>query len=38
MEPTEAEKAKAFRHQVILYLVMAVFVAAPFIFYWLKRK
>jgi hypothetical protein len=38
MEPTAAEKAKAFRAQLILYLVMALFVAAPFIFYWLRRK
>lgn len=38
MEPTEEEKAKAHRATVILYLVMGIFVLAPFLLLWLKRK
>jgi hypothetical protein len=41
MDPTDAEKAKAdkaFRAQLILYLVMAIFILAPLVIYWLRRR
>jgi hypothetical protein len=38
MEPTQAQKAKAQRAQLILYLVMGIFVLLPFVVYWLRRK
>jgi hypothetical protein len=38
MEPTEAEKAKAHRAQVILYVVMGIFLLAPFVVYWIRRR
>ena len=34
----EAQKAKAARAQVILYVIMALFVIAPFILYWFSRR
>jgi hypothetical protein len=37
-EPTQAQKAKAWRAQLILYAVMGIFVLLPLVFYWLKRK
>ncbi len=37
-EPTEAEKAKAFRAQLILYVVMGLMVLAPFVVYWLRGR
>ncbi len=38
MEPTQAQKAKAARAQLILYVVMGIFVLLPFVIYWLRRK
>ncbi len=41
MDPTDAEKAKAdkaFRAQLILYLVMGIFIFAPLVIYWLRRR
>lgn len=38
VEPTEAEKARAARAQVILYVVMAILIALPFLVYWLKHR
>jgi hypothetical protein len=35
---TEAQKAKAHRAQVILYVVMALFVLGPLVLYWIFRK
>jgi hypothetical protein len=37
MEPTDAEKAKARRAQVILYGVMAALILLPALLYWLLR-
>ena len=38
MEPTEAEKAKAFRTQILLYVIMGIFIFAPLVIYWLRRR
>jgi len=41
MELTEAEKAKAakaYRAQLILYLVMGIFIFAPLVVYWLRHR
>ena len=41
MDSREVEKAKAdkaFRAQMILYLVMGIFIFAPFVIYWLRRR
>lgn len=38
MEPTEAQKAKAQRAQTILYIVMAILIAAPLVLFWLFGK
>jgi hypothetical protein len=41
MDPTAAEKAKAdkaFRYQFLLYLIMAVFIFAPLVVYWLRKR
>jgi hypothetical protein len=38
MEPTEEEKAKAFRSQLLLYLIMGIFIFAPFVLYWMRRR
>ena len=35
MEPTEAQKAKARRAEVILYAVMGILILAPLILYWI---
>jgi len=37
MPPTEAEKAKGRRAQMVLYAVMALFVALPFVLFWIFR-
>lgn len=34
---TPEELRKAARAQVILYIVMAVFIALPFVFLWLRK-
>ena len=41
MDPTDAEKAKAdkaFRAQMILYLIMGIFIFTPLIIYWLRHR
>jgi hypothetical protein len=38
MEPTEEEKSKAFRTQILLYVIMGVFIALPFLVAWLRRR
>jgi hypothetical protein len=38
MEPTEAEKSRAFRTQILLYVIMGVFILAPLVIAWLRRK
>lgn len=38
MEPTEAEKARAHRAQLIIYVVMGVFIVLPLVIAWLRRK
>lgn len=35
--PTPEEEAKAQRAITILYIVMFVFIAAPFVVWWLKK-
>jgi hypothetical protein len=37
MPPTDAEKAKGRRAEIILYTVMAVFILAPLVLYWIFR-
>ena len=37
MPPTEAEKAKAHRAQLILYVVMALFILMPLVVLWIHR-
>ena len=37
-ELTQAQKAKAWRAQLILYVVMGIFVVLPFVVYWLRGK
>jgi len=37
MAPTEAEKAKGRRAQRLLYAVMILFVALPFVLLWIFR-
>jgi len=41
MDPADVEKAKAdkaFRAQLILYLVMGIFIFTPLVIYWLRRR
>jgi hypothetical protein len=41
MNSSDAEKAKAdkaFRAQMILYLVMGIFIFAPLVVYWLRKR
>ena len=41
MNPSDVEKAKAdkaFRAQMILYLVMGIFIFAPLVIYWLRHR
>jgi hypothetical protein len=41
MDQTEAEKAKAakvFRTQLLLYLIMGIFIFAPLLIYWLRKR
>ncbi len=38
MDPTEAAKAKAFRAQMLLYLIMGIFIFAPLVVYWLRHR
>jgi hypothetical protein len=38
MQPTEEEKARAHRAQVILYLVMGVFILLPLVVYWVRQR
>ena len=41
MDQTDAEKAKAdkaFRAQLVLYLVMGIFIFTPLVIYWLRRR
>jgi hypothetical protein len=35
--PSEAEKAKGRRAEIILYAVMAAFILAPLVLYWFFR-
>ncbi len=37
MPPNDAEKAKGRRAQMVLYAVMALFVALPFVLFWIFR-
>jgi hypothetical protein len=37
MDPADENAAKAHRAQLILYLVMGLFILAPFVVYWLRR-
>jgi hypothetical protein len=41
MDSRDVEKAKAdkaFRAQMILYLVMGIFIFAPLVIYWLRHR
>ena len=41
MDQTDAEKAKAdkaFRFQLLLYLIMGIFIFAPSLIYWLRKR
>jgi predicted membrane channel-forming protein YqfA (hemolysin III family) len=37
MPPTDAEKAKARKAQIILYLLMGLFILAPLVLLWIHR-
>jgi hypothetical protein len=37
MEPADENSAKARRAQVLLYVIMGLFILAPFVIYWLRR-
>lgn len=38
MEPTEAEKLKARRVQLLLYMLMVIMIGAPLLFYFLRSR
>ena len=37
MAPPDDNEAKAHRAQVLLYVIMGLFILAPFLIYWLRR-
>jgi hypothetical protein len=37
MDPADENSAKAHRTQLILYVIMGLFILAPFVVYWLRR-
>jgi hypothetical protein len=37
MKPADDNEAKAHRARILLYLIMGLFILAPFVIYWLRR-
>ena len=37
MDPVDDNEAKAHKAQILLYVIMGLFILAPFVVYWLRR-